>query len=83
MPAMSLNIALAHKENQASQSVKIKAIDRYARYISYQWYFKWFKEVYNASLCKKKLHTDLLPLQYSNFCLSSEWAILYSDHFYF
>jgi len=36
MPAMSLNFALAKKENQASQSVKIKAKDRYARYISYQ-----------------------------------------------
>jgi len=26
---------------------------------------------------------NLLPLQYSNFCLSSEWTSLYSDLFYF
>ena len=28
-------------------------------------------------------YTHLLPLQYSNFCLSREWASLYSDRFYF
>jgi len=28
-------------------------------------------------------HADLLLLQYSNVCLSMQWASLYSDHFYF
>ena len=29
------------------------------------------------------LHVDLLPLQYSNFCLSKELARLYSHRYYF
>jgi len=29
------------------------------------------------------LHADLLPLQYSNFCLTREYASLYSGRFYF
>jgi len=35
------------------------------------------------NLTIKKIHADLLPLQYSNVCLSRQWASLYSDCFYF
>jgi len=45
MQAMSLNFALVQKENTSLQPVKIKAL-----YISYEWYFKRFVEVLNASL---------------------------------
>jgi len=32
---------------------------------------------------KLDLHADLLHLQYSNVCLSRQWASLYLDRFYF
>ena len=55
--------------------------------ISYQKYKKNPKNVFNAKFMKnltmKKIHADLLPLQYSNVCLSRQWASLYSDCFYF
>jgi len=36
MQAMSLNFALAQKPKSE------RPCNRYERYISYQWYFKWF-----------------------------------------
>ena len=52
-PRLSFNFALAQKEIKTSQPVKIKAkacANKYARYISYQCYFKRFIEVFNARL---------------------------------
>jgi len=49
---MSLNFALAQKENTSVKTCKDQSDsprNRYARYISYQ-YFERFIEVFNASL---------------------------------
>jgi len=52
---MSLNFALAQKENTSFTTCKDQSEsprNRYARYISYQCYFKRFLEVFKASLWK-------------------------------
>ena len=53
MQAMSLNFALAQKENTSFTTCKDQSEsprNKYASYISYQWYFKRIIEVFNASL---------------------------------
>ena len=61
MQAMSLNFALAQKENTSFKTYKDQIeSNRYARYISYQWYFKRFKEAWNASLWKILQSTSLM-----------------------
>ena len=50
---MSINFALAQKENKSFTTCKDQseaAANKYVRYISYQCYFKLFIEVLNASL---------------------------------
>jgi len=49
----SLNFALAQKENTSFTTYKDQIeSNRYARYISYQWYFKRCIEAFNANLWK-------------------------------
>ena len=75
MQVMSLNFALAHKEN-TSFPVDM----RFIFYINDILNDSVYEKSYNACTY---LHADLLPLQYSNVCLSREWASLYLDRFYF
>jgi len=84
MQAMSLNFALAQKEKKSfttckDQSKRLR--NRCARYISYQWYFKWFIEVFNASLWR------ILQRVYLTKCRSTsrtvQWLLLVTktNHF--
>ena len=77
-----VNFALAQKEN-TSFIVDMRVIFHINDILndSLQKFLMQVNEkTYNACT---SLHVGLLPLQYSNVCLSRQWASLYSDRFYF
>ena len=89
---MSSNFALAQKENKSfttckDQSERPVQINMHVIFYinvilnnSQTFLMQVYEKSYNACT---QLHANLLPLQYSNFCLSRQWASLYSQCYYF